>query len=111
MNVLLINLLETGIEIKDTELVDLTELCFGSGSPFQGHYLSPGGSDEFMRFFLYKTSISREELNSLKGKFTGSENENEFITLRVIPIDEAPRITPDAKLILALHFYSNYYKK
>ena len=100
---------ETGIEIKDTDLIDLSDLCFGND--FNGHYLSPGASDEYMRFFLYKTDITKEKLESLRGKYTGCENENEFIQLRIMEIDEAPRRVPDGKLIMALYLYNTYIKK
>jgi len=45
---------ETGIEMKAGDLIDMTAKAFGSykttgGKPFRGVYLTPGGSDEFIR--------------------------------------------------------------
>lgn len=72
--------------------------------------MSPGGSDEFMRFFLYKTQMTREEINALKGKMTGSEHENEIIHLKVLTIDEAVKTSPDAKLLVALFIYNRWHE-
>ncbi|KAG2379046.1 hypothetical protein C9374_007684 [Naegleria lovaniensis] len=100
---------ETGIEIKDAELIDLTEYCLES--KFSGHYMSPGASDEVMRFFLHKTQMTRVQINALKEKMAGSEYENEIILLKVLSIEEAVKTSPDAKLLVALFMYNLYLNK
>ncbi|KAL9647482.1 hypothetical protein ABK040_006842 [Willaertia magna] len=99
---------ETGLEIKDNDLIDLTQLC---NNNFYGHFTSPGLLDEYIRLFLYKTNISKDKLNDLMDKITGNVNENEFIQLKVVPIDQAHEVTPDGKLLMALYLYKNVYNK
>lgn len=67
--------------------------------------------DEFIKLFLYKTEVSKEFLNNLNDKFTGLREEGEFISLRIVPLEEAYKITPDAKLLSALYLYEKFMSK
>jgi len=61
---------ETGIVVKDGDMIDLTEMVQG-GAGHKGVWLSPGGSDEFMRFFLYRKAWPQADIEALEGKLTG----------------------------------------
>ena len=61
---------ETGIVVQDGDMIDLTEMVQG-GAGHKGVWLSPGGSDEFMRFFLYRKAWPQAEIEALEGKLTG----------------------------------------
>merc|ERR1719324_1061144 len=47
---------ETGMELKQSDLIDMTELTYGNEVP--GMFPSCGGSDEFNRIFLYRKHVS-----------------------------------------------------
>ena len=94
---------ETGIKIKRTDLVDITSLIYGN--KFRGVFPTIGGSDEFLRIFALKISVSHEYIQNLQGKCTGLVAENEQITLKVIPLEDLPLETPDAKALSALMLY------
>ena len=85
---------ETGITVSTKDLVDLTEMAFGS--TYQGVYPSAGGCDEFLRLFLYRTKMAKEDINKLQGKCTGVLEEGEQIKLKIISINElwCPRFRP-----------------
>lgn len=48
---------ETGLEVHQKDLYDLTEKAFGSQYP--GIYPSAGGCDEYFRLFLYRAKLPR----------------------------------------------------
>jgi ADP-sugar diphosphatase len=77
---------ETGIIVSTKDLVDLTEMAFGSDCA--GVYLSAGGCDEFLRLFLFRTVMSKTEIDKLQGKCTGILEEGEKIKLKIISINE-----------------------
>lgn len=94
---------ELGLSINERELQDMTELVYGKR--WCGVYASPGGSDEFFRFFLYCKDISAQELYRLQGKRTGVAAEGEHITLVNFPLKDVPLFVPDAKTLSALCLY------
>eukprot|EP00753_Platysulcus_tardus_P005708 PLAT13631.1.p1 GENE.PLAT13631.1~~PLAT13631.1.p1 ORF type:complete len:250 (-),score=106.38 PLAT13631.1:63-812(-) len=96
---------ETGLHIGEEEgaLVDLTALAYGDDHP--GMYPSAGGCDEYIRLFLHQQDMSREEMDALRGKVTGLAEENEFIVLRVLPLESLWRRSADAKALAALLLY------
>lgn len=80
--------------------------------PLGYSFLSPGGSDEGMRLFFTRIQCSADVLTHLEGKLNGVLEENEQITLRILPLkDVRAQIKSgelkDAKLILALSYYDN----
>lgn len=91
---------ELGFEIKDTDLVDLSA---ATGNP-GGIYLTPGGSEETMRFFLYEKDVTREQMNAMEGRLGGELSEGEQITLRIIPLEDLWKVA-DAKTIVAYTLY------
>lgn len=94
---------EAGIDIRDTGLFDLTEAVYGDR--WRGMYPSSGGCDEFIRLFLYRTRLSREDLAELQGRIGGLPEEGEAIRLRVVPLADLPAEAPDSKALSALALY------
>eukprot|EP01043_Picozoa_sp_COSAG02_P011233 COSAG02_NODE_410_length_22875_cov_43.282755_14_plen_524_part_00 len=93
---------ETGIIVKDADLVDLTEMV--QGARHNGIWLSPGGSDEFMRLFVYRKRWPRADIEALEGKLTGLRESGELITLRIIPYADLIR-APDGKTLSSIGLY------
>mmetsp|Transcript_87457 Transcript_87457/g.136887 ORF Transcript_87457/g.136887 Transcript_87457/m.136887 type:complete len:250 (-) Transcript_87457:108-857(-) len=96
---------ETGLIIKQDELIDMTQLAYGD--QFPGMFPTCGGSDEFNRLFLYRKEMSGEEINGLQGKLTGVVEEGEMIKLQIIPFDDLWQVSPDAKALAALCLHDN----
>ncbi len=94
---------ELGIKISEKDLSDLSSL---SGSP-KGVYLSPGASDETLRFFSFTREVTEEEMAEMNGKCTGLISEGEQITLKIIPFDDLITVA-DAKTIVAYALYQKY---
>ncbi len=94
---------ETGITARPEALINLSRMAYGQ--TFPGVYLSAGGTDEYTILYLLQTVATREEVNAINGRKTGLAAEGENITLRVIPISEAPFRSPDAGSLSALFFY------
>ena len=94
---------ETGIQVTNGDLVDLTEMVQG-GKGHKGVWLSPGGSDEFMRFFLYRKKWPMAEIEALEGKLTGLRESGELIKLTVLPYDDLIA-APDGKTLCPIALY------
>jgi len=94
---------ECDISIAVKDLVDLTELAYGSR--FKGMYPSAGGCDEFIRLFVYHEEVTRDRLQDLKGKLTGDREHGETITLKIVPLRDLWKEAPDAKALSALQLY------
>merc|ERR1712008_240446 len=62
---------ETGIRCESAKLIDMTSMAYGDSC--EGMYPSVGGSDEFVRLFLYKEVKTEDDLNALQGKLTGKK--------------------------------------
>ena len=93
---------ETGIIIKDQDLIDMTELAYGN--QYKGAYPSPGGSDEFMRLCLCVKDMNKDDIQQLEGKLGGLRDHGESIVVRLIKLDELWKI-PDMKALSALSLY------
>ena len=91
---------ETGIDLKSTDLIDLTGLTFGDGV-----YPSPGGCDEFLRFMLHRRTVTRSELNAMRGKATGNLAEGEVIVLDLVEYKNMWRFCNDAKALSSMFLY------
>jgi ADP-sugar diphosphatase len=83
---------ETGLVVKDEDLIDLTALAFQDEDNAEelqkGVYTTPGACDEFVPIFLHQKRISRKELDEFRGKLTGLRNEGEKITLKVVKLGD-----------------------
>lgn len=91
---------ELGIEINEA---DLTELTAEAGNP-GGIYLSPGGSDETIRIFLYERNVTQKEMDAMQGRLGGDPDEHEQITLTIVPFEDLWRVR-DAKTVSAYTLY------
>ena len=61
----------------------MTALTY-EGLPWcRGMYPTVGGSDEFIRLFLFRKAVTPEELRALHGKLSGCRDEGEVISLEV----------------------------
>ncbi|RKP38283.1 nudix hydrolase 14 [Dimargaris cristalligena] len=103
---------ETGLRVRDDELVDMTQLAFPAPSNTDsthptGVYLSPGGCDEFMRIFLCRKLLPQADIDALRGKLTGLRDQGEHISLKLCPLSDLWKATPDAKALAAWALYSN----
>jgi ADP-sugar diphosphatase len=97
---------ETGIEIKDHNLKDLTEMAYGKR--YQGIMPSPGGCDEYLKLFVYREQLSKEKITELEGKLTGVVEQGEYIKLKVLPLENLWRETCDVKAICCLYLYDKF---
>jgi hypothetical protein len=57
-------------------------------------YPTVGGSDEFIRLFLFRKEVSAEEMAALQGKLGGCVEEGEVISLEVIIRPKPPDRPP-----------------
>lgn len=109
---------ETGLEIEEEELIDMTSLAMDdksedSDEAFNAEevlqkavYPSPGGSDEFIPLFLVEKRMSRGEIRALQGKLTGLRDHGEKISLKIVLLKDAWKVAGrDAKTLAALYLY------
>jgi ADP-sugar diphosphatase len=106
---------ETGLEIEEQDLINMTELTFrgriGEQSSNEAHlqqgvYPSPGGCDEFIPIFLARKQMPVEEIDGMKGKLAGLQDEGEKITLKICPLSQLWKVgAQDAKTLAAVALY------
>eukprot|EP00850_Spirogloea_muscicola_P001515 SM000005S17312 [mRNA] locus=s5:1356241:1366812:- [translate_table: standard] len=94
---------ETGIHLKAEDLVDLTALLDPDTS--QKMYPSPGGSDEQITLFLYRTKVDKEIVEQLRGRKTGLRDHGELIQVRLVPYPQLWRSSADSKVLAACAIY------
>ncbi|KAF2072276.1 hypothetical protein CYY_006408 [Polysphondylium violaceum] len=94
---------ETGLEVTEDKLIDLSGLAYGDG--VDGIYPSPGGCDEFIRLFLFRETLEQAKIEELQNRLTGCLSENESITLDVVPLENLWRKSHDGKTLSALYLY------
>lgn len=94
---------ELGLKINEKELVDLGELAGFKN----GVFVSPGFTDECIRFFGYTKTVTREELDALKGRTTGAIEEGEQITLKVVPFNALTAVG-DMKTLVGHQLYKQH---
>lgn len=90
---------ECGIHANAKDLIDLTQLAYGDEYP--GIYFVGYVSDEYLRFYLWKTKLPHDEIVRINGRI-GGEDEHEQIVLKLVKFEEAEKITSDTKLLVAL---------
>jgi len=91
---------ETGMTVSQESLIELT-------SADQRIYLSPGGLDEGMKFYLHRQTMPLAEIRKLEGRCTGVLDEGEQISLKVLPIAHL-RGVYDCKTLVALSLYETF---
>jgi 8-oxo-dGTP pyrophosphatase MutT (NUDIX family) len=107
---------ETGLVVKDEDLIDLTALAFQDEDNAEelqkGVYTTPGACDEFVPIFLYQKRIARRELDGYRGKLTGLRGEGEKITLKVVRLGDLWKEgARDAKTLSAWALYCGLKKE
>ncbi|MBC7792383.1 MAG: NUDIX domain-containing protein [Clostridia bacterium] len=94
---------ELGLKISENDLIDLGELAgFKDGA-----YVSPGITDECIRFFAYTKAVTKAELQELKGRTTGVIDEGEQITVTVVPFHKLARVA-DLKTLAGYWLYKQH---
>lgn len=102
---------ETGIKIKESELINMTELALKDSddepeSLAKAMYPSPGGCDEYVSLFLWEEKMDRMHIEALKGKITGLQTAGETITLRLEKYTDLWKVgARDAKALGAWALY------
>ncbi|PHH81003.1 hypothetical protein CDD82_1384 [Ophiocordyceps australis] len=100
---------ELGIEIRDDELLCLSELAVQGRreAPDQGlaaaMYPSAGGCDEYVSLYSHERRVPRKQLQDWNGRLTGLRDDGEKITLKLVPMKDLWREgARDAKALGAL---------
>ncbi|PNS19495.1 hypothetical protein CAC42_7339 [Sphaceloma murrayae] len=104
---------ETGLEIKQDELLDMTALALDKDAQAESGealhkavYPSAGGCDEFIPIFVYQKRIPRDQLKDWQGKLTGLRDHGEKITLKLVALRDLWREgARDAKALAAYALY------
>ena len=104
---------ETGLKVKESELIDMTALAIADSEISNGErlqkavYPSPGGCDEYIPLFLCEKRIPRAQMEEFRGKLTGLREEGEKITLKLVPLKDLWRAgARDGKTLAAWALYS-----
>lgn len=93
---------ECGLEITERELIDLGETVYGKEDGLvKGVYPSPGGCDESMRLFATVKTLSKKDIDALRGKLGGNREDGEKITLKLVKLSELWKSTKDVKALSA----------
>lgn len=66
---------------------------------------SPGLLDEGIKLFLYRRTSSPAEIETMRTSHFGNAEENEYIKIHVLPVEEALTKVRDSKTMLALALY------
>ena len=91
--------------LNPDDLIDLGEIAWGKD--VKGMYSQCGASDEFIRQFMFKRSVSQSQLEEMNGKHTGELDSGEVITLMGCKLSDVWKISPDSKTMCLLHLYEN----
>lgn len=94
---------ELGIRVAPEDLVDMTERM--AKIKRSGLYPSPGACDEAVRFFLFRKTVERKELEAMQGKATGLVHEGEHLKVRIVPIDDLPAESSNMMAWMAFLLY------
>lgn len=94
---------EADIDIEPDELIDMGLLAWGAD--VKGMTSQCGASDEFIRQFMFRRTVTSEELEEMNGKHTGELEAGETITLKICKLSDVWRISPDSKTMCLLHLY------
>eukprot|EP00252_Welwitschia_mirabilis_P011365 TRINITY_DN2555_c0_g1_i1.p1 TRINITY_DN2555_c0_g1~~TRINITY_DN2555_c0_g1_i1.p1 ORF type:complete len:335 (+),score=73.87 TRINITY_DN2555_c0_g1_i1:65-1069(+) len=94
---------ETGIRINSKDLINLT--AFLDPSTGNSVFPSPGGSDEGISIFLYRSHVGKEVLENLHGKETGLRDHGELIKVHLVPYNKLWRMTADSKVLSAITLF------
>jgi len=88
---------ECGIKVVKSDLVKLTNKM--------AIMPSPGGCDESVDLYYVDKEVGKSEFDGMQGRVTGNREDGEFIKLKIVPFDEAWKLSGDAKLLCAIFLY------
>lgn len=71
-------------------------------------FTSPGSIDERIDIYAYEIMLSSVEIKDLQSLVAGSNSENEFIKLKIVPLKEAMKKTESIVTKLAIYEYLSY---
>jgi ADP-sugar diphosphatase len=93
---------ETGLTATASEMRSLTRMIYYNT---YGVYPSPGACDETVHLFYHKKKVTLKQLRAISGRKTGLVAEHEHLRLRLVPLKELCRSTPDVKAHSAYVMY------
>jgi ADP-sugar diphosphatase len=99
---------ELGVEIKEDELVCLSELVEVDGDTGdkrlpRAMYPSPGACDEYIPIYMHERRVPREQLKEWEGRLTGLRDHGERITLKLVKMKDLWKEgSRDAKCLAAV---------
>jgi len=104
---------ETGFIIHEKEMICLTDWAY-EGKDHEGMYPSVGGCNEFLKLYLWETTVSGKKFAELIGntndRVFGNKTEGECIRIKIIPLENLAKEAPDGKALSALALYDRYVK-
>lgn len=100
---------ELGIKIEAKDLVDL--ISHASKGATSSVFPSQGACDEALAIYLYRTTISRADLEHLKKYQGGVEKDGERTYARIVPLDDIFTATRNETAWLAYFLYKGLLKK
>lgn len=93
---------ETGIIVTKRDLINMPETL---GLEHTRLYMSPGGCDEAISFFLYEAEATQKQMDEINKRIKGESGEGEEIKVVIKSLDEMIDKSSDAKSIIAHHYY------
>jgi ADP-sugar diphosphatase len=103
---------ELDLDIPLSQLFDLTN--FIKKTP-TGFYPSVGGCDEFIRFYLFEKTVTKDAFEAMQRRMlaniTGNASEGEKITVQFVEYDRLLYATQDMKTISAIALYDEFNKQ
>ena len=93
---------ETGIIVERGELINMPEVL---GLSHNSLYMSPGGCDEAISFFLYEAQATKQQLSEINKRIKGEAGEGEEIKVVITDLDNMIKKSADAKSVIAHHYY------
>eukprot|EP00298_Acanthocystis_sp_HF-20_P029002 c7868_g1_i1.p1 GENE.c7868_g1_i1~~c7868_g1_i1.p1 ORF type:complete len:276 (-),score=119.43 c7868_g1_i1:39-866(-) len=92
------------LELRELDMVNLTQLAFGNN--YQGVVPSAGGCDEYIVLYLYQLrGVSEEQVEAWRQKYSGDIRKDQEMALKIVPLKELWRVSPDSKTLSALAIY------
>ena len=96
---------ECGIVVHSTDFVDLTEIACEQAVktghlPIAALAPSAGACDEMVRYLYLEKRVTVKELDEMRGRLLGLREHGEYITLHVVPMEDAWKVSGDNKAIM-----------
>ncbi|KAL5322588.1 hypothetical protein ACEPPN_010561 [Leptodophora sp. 'Broadleaf-Isolate-01'] len=121
---------KTGFKFPEQKLKDLTKYAIGKEAIWDedtwddpalagssddlesAMYPSPGGTDEYIKIFLWEKELERKELDELKKKLAGTKTAGELVTVKIANYEQLWRVAArDSKALAAWSLYEALKRK